>query len=281
MGVVYKARQLSLNRPVALKMILAGQWATPEARHRFRAEAESAANLQHPNIVAIHDVGEARRAAIFLDGFLCREKLAELVRDKPLAPERAASYVKTTAQAVQFAHDRGILHRDLKPQNVLIDSLDRPRITDFGLAKHVGTDSGLTQTGDILGSPSYMPPEQASGQMEQVGPQSDVYSLGAILYELLTGQAPFRGVTALETLCEVIQSPPVPPRKLNPAVPRELETICLKCMEKSPANRFASAQELALELERFLQGERILSSSRRLPPLRLWIWVGSGAVGAQ
>jgi tRNA A-37 threonylcarbamoyl transferase component Bud32 len=278
MGVVYKARQLSLNRTVALKMILSGQWATPEARQRFRAEAESAAILQHPNIVAIHEVGEHDGQQYFSMDFVAGKSLAELVREKPLSPEQAASYVKTTAQAVQFAHDRGILHRDLKPQNVLIDSLDCPRITDFGLAKQVGTDSGLTRTGDVLGSPSYMPPEQASGEMEKVGPQSDVYSLGAILYELLTGQAPFRGATALETLCQVIQSPPVPPRKLNPAVPRELETICLKCMEKSPANRFASAQELADELERFLHGERILSSSRRLPPLRPWIWLGSGAV---
>src|SRR5580704_7647962 len=193
MGVVYKARQMSLNRPVALKMILAGEWATPEARQRFRAEAEAAANLQHPNIVAIHEVGEHEGQQYFSMDFVVGKNLAELVRGDPLSAERAALYVKTIAEAVHFAHQRGILHRDLKPQNVLIDAEDRPRITDFGLAKRVDTDSGLTRTGDVLGSPSYMPPEQAESRPDQVGPQSDVYSLGAILYELLTGRPPFRG----------------------------------------------------------------------------------------
>src|SRR5579863_3500492 len=204
MGVVYKARQISLNRPVALKMILAGQWATPEARQRFRAEAEAAANLQHPNIVAIHEVGEHEGQPYFTMDFVDGTNLAALVRGKSLPPERAAAYVKTIAQAVQFAHEHGILHRDLKPQNVLIDRDDRPRITDFGLAKRVETESGLTHTGEVLGSPSYMPPEQASSRLDDVSPQSDVYSLGAILYELITGRAPFSGATALETLCQVI-----------------------------------------------------------------------------
>jgi serine/threonine protein kinase len=170
MGVVYKARQMSLNRPVALKMILAGEWATPEARQRFRAEAEAAANLQHPNIVAIHEVGEHGGQQYFSMDFVVGQNLAELVRGKPLSAERAASYVKTIAEAVHFAHQRGTLHRDLKPQNVLIDADDRPRITDFGLAKRVETDSGLTRTGDVIGSPSYMPPEQASSRPEEVGP---------------------------------------------------------------------------------------------------------------
>jgi tRNA A-37 threonylcarbamoyl transferase component Bud32 len=278
MGVVYRARQLSLNRPVALKMILAGEWATPEARQRFRAEAEAAANLQHPNIVAIHEVGEHEGQQYFSMDFVAGENLAELVRGNPLSAERAASYVKTIAEAVHFAHQRGTLHRDLKPQNVLIDGDDRPRITDFGLAKRVETDSGLTRTGDVLGSPSYMSPEQASSQREEVGPQSDVYSLGAILYELLAGRAPFHASTAWETLCQVIQSPPVPPRKLNPDVPHDLETICLKCLEKSPSRRFTTAHDLAEELERFLRGERILSSSRRLEPVRMETWVTLGAV---
>ncbi len=278
MGVVYKARQMSLNRLVAVKMILAGEWATPEARQRFRAEAEAAANLQHPNIVAIHEVGEHEGQQYFSMDFVAGQNLAELVRGNPLSAERAAMYVKTIAEAVHFAHQRGILHRDLKPQNVLIDADDRPRITDFGLAKRVETDSGLTRTGDVIGSPSYMPPEQASSCPDEVGPQSDVYSLGAILYELLTGRPPFRGATTWETICQVLQTPPVSLRKLNPAVPRDLETICLKCLEKSPPKRFGSAHELAAELERFLHGERILSSSRRLEPARMGMWMGWGAL---
>jgi tRNA A-37 threonylcarbamoyl transferase component Bud32 len=278
MGVVYKARQLSLNRTVALKMVLAGEWATPEARLRLRAEAEAAANLQHPNIVAIHEVGEYEGQQYFSMDFVAGKNLDQLVRGNPLSAEQGASYVKTIAEAIHFAHQRGILHRDLKPQNVLIDADDRPRITDFGLAKRVETDSGLTRTGDVLGSPSYMSPEQASSRLEEVGPRSDVYSLGAVLYELLTGRAPFRGATALETLCQVIEVPPVPPRKLNPAVPQDLETICLKCLEKSPANRFSSAQEFADELGRFLCGERILSSPRRLEPARTAQWLGWGAL---
>jgi tRNA A-37 threonylcarbamoyl transferase component Bud32 len=278
MGVVYKARQLSLNRIVALKMVLAGEWATPEARLRLRAEAEAAANLQHPNIVAIHEVGEHDGQQYFSMDFVAGKNLGELVRGNPLSAEQAASYVKTIAEAIHFAHQRGILHRDLKPQNVLIDADDRPRITDFGLAKRVETDSGLTRTGDVLGSPSYMSPEQASSRLEEVGPHSDVYSLGAVLYELLAGRPPFRGATALETLCQVIEMPPVPPRKLNPAVPQALETICLKCLEKSPANRFSSAQELADELGRFLRGERILSSPRRLERARTVKWLAWGAL---
>jgi tRNA A-37 threonylcarbamoyl transferase component Bud32 len=278
MGVVYKARQMSLNRRVALKMILAGEWATPEARQRFRAEAEAAANLQHPNIVAIHEVGEHEGQQYFSMDFVPGKNLAELGRGSPLSAERAASYVQTIAEAIHFAHERGILHRDLKPQNVLIDADDRPRITDFGLAKRVDTDSGLTRTGDVIGSPSYMPPEQADSRPDEVGPESDVYSLGAILYELLTGHPPFRAATALETLCQVIQSPPVSLRKLNPAVPRDLETICLKCLQKSPAKRFGSAHELAEELGRYLHGQRILSNSRRLEPARTWRWVGWGAL---
>jgi serine/threonine protein kinase len=281
MGVVYKARQTSLNRTVALKMILSGQWATPDARQRFRQEAEAAANLQHPNIVGIHEVGEHDGQQFFSMDFVDGRSLAELVRTGPLSTERAAACVKSIAEAVHFAHQRGILHRDLKPQNVLVDSDDRPHITDFGLAKRVADDSGLTRTGDVLGSPSYMSPEQASSQREDLGPTSDIYSLGAILYELLTGRAPFTGTTTWETLCQVIQSPPVPPRKLNPSVPRDLETICLKCLEKSPAQRFASAQDLADELGRYLNGERILSSPRRLEPAPPARWVGAAlGIGA-
>jgi tRNA A-37 threonylcarbamoyl transferase component Bud32 len=257
MGVVYKARQLSLNRTVALKMILAGQLATPEARQRFRTEAEAAANLQHPNIVAIHEVGEHEGHQYYSMDFVAGKNLGELVRENPLSAGQAASYVKTIAEAVHFAHQRGTLHRDLKPQNVLIDADDRPRITDFGLAKRVEADSGVTRTGDVVGSPSYMPPEQAGSRPDRVGPHSDVYSLGAVLYELLTGRPPFRGATSWETICQVLQTPPVSPRKLNPAVPQDLETICLKCLEKEPERRYHSTQELAAELDRFLKHEPI------------------------
>jgi eukaryotic-like serine/threonine-protein kinase len=267
MGVVYKARQMSLNRPVALKMILAGEWATPEARQRFRAEAEAAANLQHPNIVAIHKVGEHEGQQYFSMDFIAGKNLAELVRGNPLSPQRAASYVKTIAEAIHFAHRRGILHRDLKPQNVLIDADDRPRITDFGLAKRVETDSGLTRTGDVIGSPSYMPPEQASSRPDEVGPRSDVYSLGAILYELLTGRPPFRGATTWETICLVLQTPPVSLRQLNPAVPRDLETICLKCLEKSRQIGSSRPRSLPRSLSAFCAGKgscRVLGGWNRL-----------------
>jgi WD40 repeat protein/tRNA A-37 threonylcarbamoyl transferase component Bud32 len=252
MGVVYKARQVSLDRTVALKMILAGQLASESDVERFYTEAKAAANLQHPNIVAIHEVGQHDGQHYFSMDYVAGKSLAENVRGNPLSAEQAALYVKTIAEAVHFAHQRGILHRDLKPQNVLIDTDDRPRITDFGLAKRIETDSGLTRTGDVVGSPSYMPPEQAASRPDEVGPPSDVYSLGAILYELLTGRPPFRGATSWETICQVLQSPPVSLRKLNPDVPRDLETICLKCLEKRPERRYHSARELADELCRFL-----------------------------
>jgi len=272
MGVVYKARQISLNRPVALKMILAGALATPESRQRFRMEAEAAANLQHPNIVAIHEVGEHEGQQYYSMDFVEGKNLAQLAGGRPLPAKHAATYVKTIAEAVHFAHQRGTLHRDLKPQNVLIDAGDRPRITDFGLAKRVEVDRGLTRTGDVLGSPSYMPPEQADMRPSEIGPQSDVYSLGAILYELLTGRPPFRGATTWETLSQVVQTPPVPPRKLNPEVPRDLETICQKCLEKRPERRYHSARELAEDLERFVSLEPI--HARRVNPARrMWLWL--------
>lgn len=259
MGVVYKARQTSLNRMVAVKMILAGQLATEADIRRFHTEAEAAANLQHPNIVAIHEVGEHEDRHYFSMDYVAGQNLAALVREGPLPPAQAAEMVKTIAEAIQYAHQRGILHRDLKPQNVLIDEQDRPRVTDFGLAKRTGEDSGLTQTGAVMGSPSYMPPEQATGRHDQVGPPSDVYSLGAILYQLLTGKAPFVGETPLATLRKVVEEDPVPPSKHNPLSPPDLETICLKCLEKKPERRYHTARALAEELERFLNHEPILA----------------------
>ncbi len=259
MGVVWKARQNSLNRTVAIKMILAGKLAGLAEVQRFLREAEAAANLQHPNIVAIHEVGEHDGQNYFSMDYVEGRDLGALVREGTLPAQRAARYVKIIAEAIHFAHQRGTLHRDLKPQNVLIDASDQPRITDFGLAKFVEHDSRLTQSGAIMGSPSYMPPEQASGRHDQVGPHSDVYAIGAILYELLTGRPPFRGATAMATLQAVTESDPLAPRKLNADVPPDLETICLKCLEKSPERRYHSARELAEDIDRFLKHEPILA----------------------
>jgi serine/threonine protein kinase len=258
MGVVWKARQSSLNRTVAVKMILAGKLAGEAEVQRFHREAEAAANLQHPNIVAIHEVGEHDGQHYYSMDYVEGRDLGALVRESgPLPPARAAECLKTIAEAVHFAHQRGTLHRDLKPQNVLMDAAGVPRITDFGLAKFIERDDSLTKTGATMGIPSYMPPEQAAGHLDQVGPHSDVYSLGAILYELLTGRPPFRAETAVATMRLVMESDPVPPRKLNPDVPLDLETICVKCLEKNPVRRYPSANALAEELGRFLKHEPI------------------------
>jgi len=283
MGVVYKARQISLNRTVAVKMILAGQLAGEADIRRFHAEAEAAANLQHPNIVAIHEVGEHEERHYFSMDYVEGQNLATLVRERPLPPARAAELVKTIAEAIQYAHQRGILHRDLKPQNVLIDEHDRPRVTDFGLAKHAGADSNLTQTGAVMGSPSYIPPEQATGRQDQVGPHSDVYSLGAILYQLLTGKAPFVAETPLATLKRVVEEDPVPPSKQNPLVSPDLETICLKCLEKNPERRYPTARALAEELGRFLNHEPITARpASQLRKALSWMvkrpWLITGAL---
>jgi len=259
MGVVWKARQASLNRAVALKMILAGKFASNADVKRFHTEAEAAANLQHPNIVAIHEVGEYEGQHYFSMDYIEGKNLAELVCDDPLPAAQAAALVKKIAEAVHYAHQRGTLHRDLKPSNVLIDAEGQPRITDFGLAKQLSRDSGLTQTGAVLGTPAYMPPEQAAGRNDQVGPASDVYSMGAMLYHLLTGRAPFVGETPAATMRKAMDEDPVRPSKLNPKTPADLETICLKCMEKRPDRRYHSARELAEELGRFLTHEPILA----------------------
>jgi tRNA A-37 threonylcarbamoyl transferase component Bud32 len=258
MGVVWKARQAGLNRSVALKMILAGKFAGEAQVQRFRREAEAAANLQHPNIVAIHEVGEHDGQHYYSMDYIEGRDLGALVRESgPLSPARAAECLRTIAEAVHFAHQRGTLHRDLKPQNVLMDAAGVPHITDFGLAKFIERDDDLTQTGAAMGSPSYMPPEQAAGRQDQIGPQSDVYSLGAILYELLTGRPPFRAETPMATMRQVMESDPVAPHKLNPGLPPDLDTICLKCLEKNPARRYPSARALAEDLDRFLKHEPI------------------------
>jgi serine/threonine protein kinase/N-acetylneuraminic acid mutarotase len=259
MGVVFRARQHSLNRTVAVKMVLGGQFASETEVQRFRTEAEAAANLQHPNIVAIYEVGEHAGQHYFSMEYVAGRSLADLVGNGPIDCRRAAGYVKTIAAAIHFAHERGTLHRDLKPTNVLLDSSDRPRITDFGLARRLDAGSGLTVTGQVLGTPSFMPPEQAAAQHAEISTRSDVYSLGAILYFLVTGQPPFTGDTLTETLQKVAVADPRPPRKINPAVPRDLETICLRCLQKNPQQRYESARELAADLERFLRDEPILA----------------------
>src|SRR6266516_4785142 len=262
MGIVYQARQLSLNRLVAVKVLLSGPLASATDLQRFRAEAEAVANLQHPNIVAVHEVGEHAGQPFFSMDYVEGTCLSELVREQPLPAPRAAGYVQTIAEAIQYAHDHGVLHRDLKPSNVLIDHAGQPRIIDFGLAKRLSSDpqlsainDPLTRTGHVLGSPNFIPPEQAAGKRGAIGPHSDIYSLGALLYHLLTAQPPFSAATAHEIVHQVLNSEPVGPRSLNPRVPRDLETICLKCLEKDPHRRYRTAQELADELRRFLRGE--------------------------
>lgn len=257
MGVVYKARQRGLDRIVAVKMILVERFAGKQSVQRFRGEAAAAGVLQHPNIVAIHEVGEHEGQPFFSMDYVEGQTLADLVRDQLLSAQRAARYLKTVAEAIHFAHQRGILHRDLKPSNVLIDQSDEPRVTDFGLAKRLGIDSDLTVSGQVLGSPNFMSPEQAEGRQKDVGPTSDVYALGGLLYHLLTRQPPFQGDTLTTLLKQVVEAEPVPPRRLNPSVPRDLETICLKCLEKDVARRYPTAQALADELGRFLEGEPI------------------------
>ena len=271
MGVVFKARQRNLNRTVALKLMLSGPLASEAEIKRFRSEANAAATLQHPNVVAIHEVGEQDGRHYFSMEYVEGKSLAEVVRRTPLPAEQAVRYVKTIAEAVQYAHQRGILHRDLKPHNVLIDANDQPRITDFGLAKQIEVDSDLTVSGAVLGTPSYMPPEQAAGKRREIGPASDVYSLGAILYDLLTGRPPFRADTPLDTLRQVLDAEPAAPRLLNRKVPRDLETICLKCLAKERHSRYGSAQELADDLGRFQRHEPIHAR----PPGsagRVWRW---------
>jgi WD40 repeat protein len=257
MGVVYLARQLSLNRPVALKMILSGAHTGPKELARFLAEAEAVAALRHPNVVQIFEVdthvGRPYFTLEFCDGGSLDRKLA----GNPIPPADAAAMVETLARAVQAAHDTGIVHRDLKPQNVLLAADGTLKVTDFGLAKRAGSGGDLTATGAVLGTPSYMAPEQAGGGTKAVGPAADVYALGAILYECLTGRPPFRAATPLDTILQVVHADPVPPAQLVPRLPRDLDTICLKCLAKEPTRRYPSAAALADDLRRFLAGEPI------------------------
>ena len=285
MGVVYRARHLVTDRTVALKMILAGDLATAADVERFRREAKAAAALEHPGIVPIYDVGEAEGRHYFTMPFVAGGSLQDRLADGPLPPPLAARLVRHLAEAVQYAHDKGIVHRDLKPRNVLLQpagtapegnssaATPRPgsgksghggesgvaaRLTDFGLARAAAGD-GLTATGELLGTPAYMAPEQAAGDTRRIGPCSDVYGLGAVLYALLTGRPPFQAATPLETLRQVRDEEPLPPRRLNPAVPADLATVCLKCLHKEPGRRYSSAAALADDLGRFVDGRPVLA----------------------
>jgi WD40 repeat protein/serine/threonine protein kinase len=273
MGVVFRARQASLRREVALKVIMAGQLASPAAVQRFHVEAEAAAKLDHPNIVPIFEIGEHGGHHFFsmklVEGGALGERMAGGRR--PMAHLDAARLLATIARAVHHAHQRGVLHRDLKPSNVLLDAHGQPHLTDFGLAKMLETDSGLTLSHAIMGTPSYMAPEVAAGNMKQVTTAADVYSLGAVLHELLTGRPPFTGDNVHALLQQVREAQPSGLRLLNPAIPRDLETICLKCLEKEPARRYASAEALADDLDAFCQGEPI-AARPVTPPERLWRW---------
>ncbi len=271
MGVVYKARQVRLNRVVALKMILAGAHAGAEASLRFLAEAESVARLHHPNIVQIFAFGDCGGRPYFEMEYVGGGSLAERLDGAPRPAREAARLVETLALAIHEAHRLGIVHRDLKPANVLLAADGAPKIADFGLAKWVDVETGLTRTRLILGSPSYMAPEQAGAGPAPIGPAADVYSLGTILYELLTGRPPFRAATVLETLEQVRTDEPIAPDRLRPRLPRDLATICLRCLEKEPSRRYASAAALAEDLRRFDEGRTI-----RARPVgghvRLWRW---------
>jgi WD40 repeat protein/tRNA A-37 threonylcarbamoyl transferase component Bud32 len=271
MGIVYKARQKSLNRLVAIKTLAAGSEASKEFVLRFRTEAAAAGMLDHPNIVAIHEVGMHDGQHFFSMDYVDGPNLSTFARGQPLPAARAARYLKLIAQAVHYAHGKGIFHRDLKPSNVLIDSNDQPRVTDFGLAKRADSQTELTLTGQLLGSPNYMPPEQADHTRGKTGVHSDIYSLGAILYHLLTGRPPFLGETLTTVIHQLLHTEPAPPRLLNPSVPRDLETICLKCLEKEPLRRYPSAQVVADELDRFLADTPIRARPVS-PPEKVWRW---------
>jgi eukaryotic-like serine/threonine-protein kinase len=259
MGVVFEARQMSLNRTVALKMILAGQLANDTDVKRFYSEAEAAASLDHPGIVPIFEVGQHEGQHYFSMGFVEGQSLSQRLADGPLPAREAADLIRRVSEAIEYAHQRGVIHRDLKPANILLDQNANPRVTDFGLAKMVQGDSGLTGSGQIMGTPSYMPPEQAGGKRGEVGPAADGYALGATLYALVTGRPPFQAATPMDTIIQLISDEPVPPRRLNASIPSDLETICLKCLEKEPGTRYASAAALGEDLGRYLAGELIMA----------------------
>src|SRR5205814_778633 len=256
-GVVFRARQKSLNRTVALKVIILGQWASKAHLKRFRLEAEAAARLEHPGIVPIHEVGERDGSCYFSMKFIEGGQLDEVVRREAMPIRRAVEFIAKVARIVHYAHEHGILHRDIKPGNILLDAKGEPHLTDFGLARLVESESSVTHTLEVLGTPSYMAPEQAVGNNAAISSVTDVYGLGAVLYQLLTGQPPFAGGTTYETIKLLLDAEPRQPRQLNPKIDRDLSTICLKCLEKDPKRHYSSALALAEDLEHWLKHEPI------------------------
>jgi serine/threonine protein kinase len=269
MGVVYKAWQRDLKRPVAIKMVRLGAGTTPENLIRFRQEAELAARLHHPNIVQVYEIGHLDRRAFLVMEYVEGGTLASRCASQPQPAGEAARLVEVLAQTIDYAHRQGVLHRDLKPSNILLTAEGAPRIADFGLATFIGLENGLTATGAMLGTPGYMAPEQAKKREGQISPATDVYGLGAILYELLTGRVPVAGTDLVDFLCRLVEEEPISPRRLQPGVPRELETVCLKCLQKDPRHRYASAEALAEDLRRFLDGKPITARPISAPE-RAW-----------
>lgn len=279
MGVVYKARQAELDRLVAVKMILSSQFAGADDVKRFYREARAAGQLRHPHIVGIYEVGQVYGQHYFAMEYIAGQSLAALLKAGPLPPERAARMLLAVAQAVDFLHRHGILHRDLKPSNILVNDAGQPFVTDFGLAKLFQDDDERTQSGAILGTPAYMSPEQAGGRISEISARSDVYSLGAVLYEMLCGQPVFQNENPLNTLLQVLEGEPLRPRLVDRAIPIELERICLRCLEKSPDRRYASAADLADDLDRYLLREPLATPSTRLRDrLRRWARRETGLV---
>ena len=265
MGVVWRARQISLGRVVALKLLLAGTFAAEEARERFRREANTISRLRHPSIVAVYEIVEHGGQLCFSMDLIQGRNLSARLREAPPTPRQAIEWLLVLTDAIAHAHSRGVIHRDLKPANILIDELDAPHLTDFGLAKELNSESDLTLTGQTLGSASYMAPEQAQGRNAGLTVVTDIYSLGAVLYHLLTGRPPFLADSLPDTLKQVVETDPVPPRKLSPAIPGDLETICLKCLEKQPSHRYATAPALADDLRCWLEHKPI--AARPVTPL--------------
>ncbi len=261
MGVVYHARQESLGRDVAVKMIIEGRLASTIDQQRFQGEAEAAAKLDHPCIVPVYEVGEFDDRPYFTMKYIAGETLQDRIARGPLPPRVAASIAADVADAIAFAHKGGVLHRDVKPSNIILDADDRPHVTDFGLAKQIDQGHSLTRTGSVLGTPAYMPPEQAAGNRGQIGVASDVYSLGAVLYAMLTGRPPFRAATHVDTVLQVLEQDPVPPHIINPHADRDLEMIALKCLQKPTDLRYRSADALAGDLRAYLNNESIAARS--------------------
>jgi serine/threonine protein kinase len=270
MGVVYRAKQLSLQREIAVKMILRGQLASQSDLDRFRSEAEAAAKLDHAGIVPVYEVGDVEGRAYFSMKFIDGVTLAQQLAQGPLPPREAAKLLSAVAKAIHFAHEHGVLHRDLKPSNILLDRAGHPHVTDFGLAKQLTDAASLTRTGAVIGTPAYMAPEQAAGARGEVGPHSDVYSLGVILYHMLTGRPPFQAASPVDVVLMVLEQDPVPPRMLNPKADADLEMIALRCLQKPTDLRYATAAALAADLEAYLHDERISARSGRFTQVISW-----------